>query len=170
MLSMENEKTSEQQCIHFLQQNYESIAQKLRNHEYDRLDSFSHEIVDFLQYFIEEGPKGPKRESIAQEFCYKMLAEGADFFNKNVANELYYQKQYADQIQQKLKGEIVELKDEKRKATENLETKLRATEIEKAELSAREQSVRENLLHLTREKEQQELAFEDKLKAKQKDM
>lgn len=26
MLSMENEKTSEQQCVHFLQQNYESIA------------------------------------------------------------------------------------------------------------------------------------------------
>lgn len=62
MLAMENEKTSEQQCVHFLQQNYESIAQKLRNHEYDRLDSLSHEIVDFLQYFIEEGPKGPKRE------------------------------------------------------------------------------------------------------------
>lgn len=26
MLAMENEKTSEQQCVHFLQQNYESIA------------------------------------------------------------------------------------------------------------------------------------------------
>jgi hypothetical protein len=26
MLSMENEKTSEQQCVHFLQQNYEGIA------------------------------------------------------------------------------------------------------------------------------------------------
>lgn len=121
MLSMENEKTAEQMCVHFLQTNYEPIAQKLRNHEYDRLDSLSHEIIDFLQYFIDEGPKGPRRETIAQEFCYKMLAEGADFFNKSLANELYYQKQYADQIQQKLKGEITELKDEKRRDTEILE-------------------------------------------------
>ena len=82
-----------------------------------------------------------------------MLAEGADFFNKNLQNELYYQKQFAEQIQLKLKGEITEIKDEKRKATENLETKLRATEIEKAEYSAREQSVRENLMQLNREKE-----------------
>lgn len=106
-----------------------------------------------MQYFVEEGPKGPKREIIAQEFCYKMLAEAADFFNKNIANELYYQKQIAEQIQQKLKSEVLELKDDKRKATEHLETKLRATEIEKAELSAREQSVRESMMHLTKEKE-----------------
>lgn len=46
--------------------------------------------MDFLQYFIDEGPKGPKRESIAQEFCYKMLSEGADFFNKALAYELQY--------------------------------------------------------------------------------
>ena len=82
-----------------------------------------------------------------------MLSEGADFFNKALSNELYYHKQYMEQIQQKLKGEISEIKEEKRKATETLETKLRSTEIEKAELSAREQSVRENLMHLTKEKE-----------------
>ena len=99
-----------------------------------------------------------------------MLAEGAEFFNKNIANELYYQKQYSDQIQQKLKGEITELKDDKRKATEHLETKLRATEIEKAELSAREQSVRENLVHLTKEKERQEQVLEEKLLAQKKEM
>lgn len=116
MLALENEKTAEQQCLHFLQQNYEAIAQKLRNQEYDRLDSLSHEIVDFLQYFIDEGPKGPKREQIAQDFCYRMLAEGADFFNKNISNELYYQKQFSEQIQIKLKSEILEIKDEKRKA------------------------------------------------------
>lgn len=54
------------------------------------------------------------------------------------------------------------MKDEKRKATEHLETKLRATEIEKAELSAREQSIRENLLQMTKEKERQELVLEEK--------
>lgn len=31
MFRLENEKTSEQGCLMFLQQNYESIAQRLRN-------------------------------------------------------------------------------------------------------------------------------------------
>lgn len=96
MFEIENEKTSEDECIRFLQLNYESIAHKLRNNEYDRLDSLSHEIIDFLQYFIEEGPKGPKREIIAQEFCFRMLSEGADYFNKQLQNELYYKAQFAE--------------------------------------------------------------------------
>ena len=45
-----------------------------------------------------------------------MLAEGADFFNNNISNELYYQKQFSEQIQLKLKSEILEIKDEKRKS------------------------------------------------------
>ena len=45
-----------------------------------------------------------------------MLAEGADFFNKNVSNELNYQIKFSEQIQQKLKGEILEIKGETRKA------------------------------------------------------
>lgn len=83
-LTEENEKTSEQSCIMFLQQNYEPIAQKLRNQDYQSLDELSTEIKHFLLYFLDEGPKGPQRQTIAQEFCYKALNEGAVYFNKSI--------------------------------------------------------------------------------------
>ena len=89
--SVENEKTSEQSCLLFLQQNYEPIAQRLRNQDYERLDDLSIEIRDFLQFFLEEGPKGPYRQIIAQEFSFKVLSEGAVYFNKSITNELYLQ-------------------------------------------------------------------------------
>ena len=42
-----------------MQRNYNTIAQKLNNDEYDSLESLNFEILGFLNYFIEEGPKGP---------------------------------------------------------------------------------------------------------------
>ena len=66
LYSMENEKTSDQECQNFLQRNYNTIAQKLNNDEYDSLESLNFEILGFLNYFIEEGPKGPNAQSIAQ--------------------------------------------------------------------------------------------------------
>ena len=65
LLSMENEKTSDQECQNFLQRNYNTIAQKLNNDEYDSLESLNFEILGFLNYFIEEGPKGPNAQSLA---------------------------------------------------------------------------------------------------------
>ena len=66
LYAMENEKTSDQECQNFLQRNYNTIAQKLNNDEYDSLESLNFEILGFLNYFIEEGPKGPNAQSIAQ--------------------------------------------------------------------------------------------------------
>jgi exonuclease VII large subunit len=66
LYSMENEKTSDAECHNFLQRNYNTIAQKLNNDEYDSLESLNFEILGFLSYFLEEGPKGPNAQSIAQ--------------------------------------------------------------------------------------------------------
>ena len=81
--NLENEKTSEQECHQFLQRNYNMIAQKLTNDEYDNIDSLNQEINGFLEYFVEEGPKGPNSIQIAQVFCYDKMLEGAHFFNEN---------------------------------------------------------------------------------------
>ena len=96
---LENEKTSDQECQNFLQRNYNPIAQKLNNDEYDNLESLNHEILGFLQYFTEEGPKGPNCISIAQQFCYDRLAEGAQFFNEATKHGLQLQTQLAEQAQ-----------------------------------------------------------------------
>jgi len=37
---------------------------------------------------MNEGPRGPMREVICQEFCYKAISEGADYFLKTLDNEV----------------------------------------------------------------------------------
>ena len=66
LFSLENEKTSDQNCNNFLQMNYNSIGQRLHNNEYDSLESLNFEIIGFLNYFMEQGPKGPNSQAIAQ--------------------------------------------------------------------------------------------------------
>ena len=106
MLRIENEKTSEQICVMFLQQNYEPIEKNLRNQQYAELDNLKQDIEDFQYYFLNEGPKGPYRKEICLEFVYKCLSEGAEYFNKGISNELYLQQQISEQTQKKLRSEL----------------------------------------------------------------
>ena len=96
VFSLENEKTSDQECQTFLQRNYNSIAQKLNNDEYDSLESLNYEILGFLNYFVEEGPKGPNSQQIAQQFCYDRLAEGANFFTERINRQLMVNSQVSE--------------------------------------------------------------------------
>lgn len=107
---IDNINQTEQECYMFLNNNYESIEHKLRNQEYQCLDDLSREIKDFEQFYLDQGPKGPCYREIGLEFCYKSLAEGSDYFNKTVQNELNLQTQLAEQTQKKLRSELVELK------------------------------------------------------------
>ena len=109
-LSNENEKSAETACMLFLQQSYEPIEMRLRDMGYESVEELSLEIKGFLTFFMSEGPKGPHRGEIAQEFCYKALSEGALFFNKAVSNELSLQMQVSEQTQKKLRQELSEVK------------------------------------------------------------
>jgi hypothetical protein len=79
------------------------------------------------------------------EYCNKSLAEASEFFFKNIANELNLQKQINDEEKKKLTTELQEIKSEQRTKLDYFETKLRNAETDKAELSAKEQSLKENL-------------------------
>ena len=105
---LENEKTSEQECHQFLQRNYNMIAQKLTNDEYDNIDSLNQEIHGFLDYFYEEGPKGPNSMNIAQMFCYDKMLEGSHFFLENAKRHGHMQTQLAEQTLAKLKEDLTE--------------------------------------------------------------
>ena len=96
LFRLENEKTSDQECQNFLQLNYNTIAQKLNNDEYDSLESLNYEIQGFLTYFLEEGPKGPNSAQIAQHFCYDRLAEGASFFNERLNRSIMVNQQLSE--------------------------------------------------------------------------
>ena len=82
----------------------------MRNQEYKCLEDLSHEIKDFEQFYIDQGPKGPCYREIGLEFLYKSLAEGSEYFNKTIQNEFYLQQQLAEQAQKKLRSELSEVK------------------------------------------------------------
>ena len=71
--------------------------------------------------------------------------ESAEFFLGNTTNEMALQRALLEENIRKLQGELQELKADQKEKFELLETKLRKTDVEKAELSAKEQSTREQL-------------------------
>ena len=83
--------------------------------------------------------------NIAQMFCYDKMLEGSHFFLENAKRHGHLQTQLAEQTLAKLKEDLTEQKEERRKDHESLNNKLRAAETQKAELAAREESIRESL-------------------------
>ena len=72
------------------------------------------------------------------------------------------QTQLAEQALKKLREDLVEAKDERRKEGEQLQSKLRAAEQAKAECAAREETSRESLAQALKERERIELEAEEK--------
>jgi hypothetical protein len=72
---------------------------------------------------------------------------------RTLANELALQRKIAEEALAKFHSELRELKEESRSKTDFFEGKLRALETERAEALAKEQTLREQLAQLTREKE-----------------
>ena len=72
--------------------------------------------------------------------------ESAEFFIGNIANEVHLQRSLAEETIKKLQEEIKEIKTDQKDKLENLETKIRKSDMEKAELGAKEQSSREQVL------------------------
>jgi hypothetical protein len=102
-----------------------------------------HDIEQFKAIFEESGPPGSNRKQILLEFCLKAVMESSEFFLGNVRNEINMQRTLAEETIRKLQSEVQEVKADQKDRMESLETKMRKTEIEKAELSAKEQSARE---------------------------
>jgi len=118
---------------------------------------------------LENGPPGPNRRVILSDFCLKALAEASEFFFRNIANEMHLQRQIAEETLTKYQNELKEMKDEQRSKADFYENKIRLCETEKAELSAKEQYLRENLSQVIREKDQLDMEMTSKLDHLKKD-
>lgn len=79
------------------------------------------------------------------------------------------QRSLAEETIRKLQNEIQEVKSDQKERIEQLESKIRKTEIEKAEMSAKEQSAREALQQVTGEKNQMENELQNKLSQQKKE-
>lgn len=136
----------------FLRQSYTEIERALKNQQYPTFIDYLHDIEQFKQIFDENGPPGTNRKEILLDFCIKAVMESAEFFIGNVSNELQLQSTLAQEALRKLQAEIKEVKSDQKDKYENLENKLRKTEIQNAELAAREQSTREQLAEVQNDK------------------
>lgn len=61
---------------------------KIKNGEYTNLYEIQEELSDFEKFYLEQGPQGPFRKTIFAEFAQKAFADAANFFIKNLKNEL----------------------------------------------------------------------------------
>ena len=137
----------------FLRQSYTEIERALKNQQYPSFIDYMHDIEQFKQIFDESGPPGSARREIMLDFCIKAVMESAEFFLGNIGNEMNLQRALAEETVRKLQEEIREIKTDQKQRLENLETKVRKTELERAEMSAREQSTREAMQELQSEKQ-----------------
>jgi hypothetical protein len=103
------------------------------------------------------------------EFVQRAVTEAADYFNKTIMNELELQKSISTEHYKSLETHIKDLKQDYARDKEKFETKLRVVEVEKAELSAIEQSLRENLDRLMQEKKNCEAELIQKMEVERKE-
>ena len=113
--------------------------------------------------FEESGPPGTARKEIMLDFCIKAVMEAAEFFLGNTMNEAHLQKTLAEEQIRKLQNELAELKQENKDKFETIENKLRKADINNAELQAKEQSTREQLVSLENDKQMLETSMTSKM-------
>lgn len=98
-------------------------------------------------------PPGPNRRQSLSDFCLKGLAEASEYLVRTIANELSLQRTIAEEGLAKLQNELKEQKEETRSRIDFFESKLRSLETERAEALAKEQTLRESLAQLSKERE-----------------
>lgn len=126
-------------------------------------------MEQFKAIFDESGPPGTHRKETLLDFCLKAVMESAEFFIGNIANEVHLQRALAEETIRKLQQEIKEIKTDQKDRIENLEGKIRKSDMEKAELGAKEQSSREQVQQLQSEKNLIESEMNTKFLQQKKD-
>ena len=126
-------------------------------------------MEQFKAIFDESGPPGTHRKETLLDFCLKAVMESAEFFIGNIANEVHLQKALAEETIRKLQQEIKEIKTDQKDKIETLENKIRKSDMEKAELGAKEQSSREQVQQLQSEKNLIESEMNTKFLQQKKD-
>ena len=147
----------------FLRQHYSEVERALKNHQYPNFFSLLQDIEQLRQIYLDQGPPGPTRKEIMLEFLLKAITEASEFFMTNQYNEMNIQMKLAEEQTKKLQQELTDMKSEQKEKLDSIEHKLRKSEVEKAELAAKEQSVREAYQQAQNDKTQIENEMAQKL-------
>jgi chromosome segregation ATPase len=169
-IKMDNEADSEKKCQGFLSNAYSTIDQKLRNNEYKNFVEYEREMKKLQRFFIERGPEGPFRNEILLEFCQKKIIDTADFFIKEFQSEVeFISSSSADRIKN-FESELKETKEDLVRERSEWQRKLTSAESERTELSAKESSLRDQLMSLRSEKDKIETELRNSMKSLRTEM
>lgn len=145
-----------------------TVEQKIKNNEFPTFADYEREMKAFQQFFIENGPQGPNRKMIMLEYCLHAENETSEIFARKLVSDLDLEKALAQEASQNYQMQIAELKDEARKQIDETSLKIRNLESLKAELTAKEQGLRESYNSLLKEKASSEKELKEKLDEEKK--
>lgn len=97
------------------------------------------------------------------EFVNRALVDGCDYFIKNLSNEIELNKTLNEENSKKMKDNVVEMKQELTQCKEQFDVRIRALETERAQLSAKEQTLKETLAEVKHEKEANEADWRSRM-------
>ena len=89
----------------------------------------------------------------------RAISEAAEFFNRGIANELDLQSTLMGEQHKHLENQIKEMKQDSSRDRDQLEARIRSTDLQNAELSAIEYTLREQVEKLSHDK----VCLEDEL-------
>ena len=164
-IKLENEADSEKKCQAFLVNAYSTIDQKLRNNEYKNFNDFEREMKKLQRFFLERGPEGPFRTEILLDFCQKKIIDTADYFIKEFQNEVEFISTSSAERIKLVEGDLKDTKDDLIRERSDWQRKLTTAESERTELSAKESSLRDQLMSLRGEKDKVETELRNSMKS-----
>ena len=119
--------------MNFLLKNYSEIEKNIKTGSYKNYSDFNVDIEDFIEYYKNSGPKGPKKDSILLNFIVKNILEASEAFLKQSKSETEIQKSTDNEKLNKLNSELKEMKEELEKEINGKNDLLKKFEKEKKE-------------------------------------
>lgn len=158
-LKKDNIYETEQICRQFLTDNYELIQNRINAGDFSSWTSYLAELRKFQHFFREHGPRGPYAREYMLEFCLGCVYSATDYFLKAFTLEIRTQQEITESKVVALETELRDCKESYMIEKGNLHSRLTEAETSRAELHAREISMKEQLqaMRLEREKMEKEL-------------
>ena len=103
---------------------------------------FDRELNAFHQKLLEKGPDLDNKEVYYLSFIEEKLSEGANFYIKNLNNEIEIQKSTSLQFQNQYDKDVKQVQENLQKEKKQLSQKVEALEKEKDDFEQRIQAIR----------------------------
>ncbi|CAG9318657.1 unnamed protein product [Blepharisma stoltei] len=152
-IKSDNELETKRKATEFLTDNYSIVDSKLRKGEFKYFIDYDKSMKSFQKFFLEHGPEGPARREILLDFCMNKISSTSDFFIKTTSNELDMIIHTKSEKISQLENDIKEIKEDFARERDEFQRKITKMEAEKAELTVKEQSMREQILSLKSERD-----------------